>query len=106
MKLKTLTYSGTKDSPISITSKRSIAKDLFEAFPEVEEEVKSWVKEDSPFLKTDLTLYGKQASESLSLIPIRAETSREMDVFEAILKVQNLGLDVDTIYIKGYSTTM
>lgn len=97
--VKDLTYSGTKDSPISITS-RSIAKDLFEAFPEVEEEVKSWVREDSPFLKTDLTLYGKQASESLSLIPIRAETSREMDVFEAILKVQNLGLDVDTIYIK------
>jgi len=97
--VKDLTYSGTRDNPISITS-RTIAKDLFEAFPEVEEEVKSWVREDSPFLKTDLTLYGKQASESLSLIPIQAETAKEMDVFEAILKVQNLGLDVDTIYIK------
>ncbi len=97
--VKDLTYSGTRDNPASITS-RSIAKDLFEAFPEVEEEVKSWVREDSPFLKTDLTLYGKQASESLSLIPIKAETAREMEVFEAILKVQNLGLDVDTIYIK------
>lgn len=97
--VKDLTYSGTRDKPISITSK-SIAKDLFEAFPEVEEEVKSWVREDSPFLRTNLTLYGKQASESLSLIPIKAETAREMEVFESILKVQNLGLDVDTIYIK------
>lgn len=97
--VKNLTYSGTRDKPISITSK-SIAKDLFEAFPEVEEEVKSWVREDSPFLRTNLTLYGKQASESLSLIPIKAETAREMEVFESILKVQNLGLDVDTIYIR------
>ena len=91
-----LTYSGTRENPPRITSK-TIAKDLYDSFSKVREEVASWVKEGSPFLKTDLTLYGKQASESLRTIRIEASTAEHVDLFEEILKLQNI--DVDSIYI-------
>tara|TARA_R100001463_G_scaffold23110_3_gene55310 strand:+ start:1032 stop:2192 length:1161 start_codon:yes stop_codon:yes gene_type:complete len=94
--VENLTYSGTRENPPRITS-RTIAKDIYEAFPKVREEVASWVKEGSPFLKTDLTLYGKQASESLRTIRIEASTAEHVDLFEEILKLQNI--DVDSIYI-------
>jgi hypothetical protein len=48
-------------------------------------------------LKTDLTLYAKQASESLRTVRIEASTAEHVDLFEEILKLQNI--DVDSIYI-------
>ena len=97
--VKDLTYVGVRDSPARITS-RTIAQDLYEAFPEIRKEVGEWTKEGSPFLKTDLTLYGSEASESLSTVKIYNKgTPSQAEVFNAILKVQQLGIDVDYIYI-------
>ena len=47
-----------------------------------------------------MTLYGSEASESLSTVKIYNKgTPSQAEVFNAILKVQQLGIDVDYIYI-------
>ena len=96
--VKDLTYSGRRENPARITS-RTIAKDLYETFPEIRAEVAEWVKEGSPFLKTNLSLYGKQASDSLKTIEIKAEGLAEIELFEQILNLQKLDIDVDSIFI-------